>query len=99
MMRLISICPDEMHKTLNQGFELLHSIEPNPCSNLPGGIGPLINIGIIGGGPLGGIPLGGIGGRMCIGWGIICIGGASPRLKKLLDISTGGGGRAENDNL
>ena len=36
---------------------------------------------------------------MCMGWGIICIGGASPRLKKLLDISTGGGGRAENDNL
>ena len=63
-------------------------------TTVPGGKGPLINTGIIGGGPLGSIPLGGRGGR-CIGrGGCKCGGGASPKLKKLLDISTGGGGKA-----
>lgn len=65
---------------------------------LPGGKGPLMKIGIIGGGPLGGIPLGGIGGRIGM-WGCICGGGASPRLKKLLEISTGGGGKARKKSV
>ena len=39
------------------------------------------------------MPLGGRGGRIGRG-GCSCGGGASPRLKKLLEISTGGGGKA-----
>lgn len=56
---------------------------------LPGGGGPLMNNGIICGGPRGGI-----GGLICIG----CIGGASLRLKKLLEISCGGAGNARITN-
>ena len=65
-----------------------HAIPCNTRTNkvyLPGGGGPLMNI-IRGG------PRGGIGGLMCIG----SIGGAPPRLKKLLEISSGGAGKAGN---
>lgn len=53
---------------------------------LPGGGGPLINMGIMWGGPLGGS-----GCLMCIG----CMGGAPLKLKKLFANSSGGWGRAE----